>query len=184
VAAVDVALVLRARRGDRDAFALLYETLARPVARFVGGIVRDHAARDDAVAETFLQAWRDLPRLRDAERFEAWLFRIAHRRALSEVTRRRAASLSQLADAERPDPPDTDRWRSPTTRFELVSDARVVRDAIARLPDDQREAIVLRYLRGLSYDEVSRALGRSNAAARQLCQRALRRLRNALGEFD
>ena len=71
-------LVERARHREQDAFAAIYQARVRDVSRYVGSMVREPERVEDVVAQTFLLAWRDLPRLRAPERFDAWLFRIAH----------------------------------------------------------------------------------------------------------
>lgn len=180
-AATAAPAVQHASGGDRDAFEFVYRHRVREIARYVQAIVRDPAVRDDVVAETFLQAWRDLPRLRQPERFDAWLLRIAHNRAISEVSRRSVRTFASFGDSP-PDPPDQDRFGRPGARLEALTDARIVREALLDLPRMQREAITLRYLRGLSYDEVAQQLGKSNDAVRQICHRALHVLRRALGD--
>jgi RNA polymerase sigma-70 factor (ECF subfamily) len=142
------------------------------------GLVRDPMLRDDVVAEVFLQAWRRLPTLRQPERFDAWLLRIAHHRAVNELRRqRRSARGGPRGVLEIADP---DRMVAPHARLELLSDARTVREALLQLPEAQREALVLHHLAGFGYEEVARQLGRTNAGVRQLCHRALLRLRAAL----
>lgn len=69
-------LIERAQEGDERAFAELYRV--REVARYAGALLRADYLVEDVVAQTFLLAWRDLPRLRDPRRFDSWLFRIAH----------------------------------------------------------------------------------------------------------
>ena len=82
-------LVERARRGDREAFSALAIAeidRLRTIARLV---LRDSDLADDAVQEALVRCWRDLPKLRDVDRFDGWMYRILMRTAADEVRRRR-----------------------------------------------------------------------------------------------
>jgi RNA polymerase sigma-70 factor (ECF subfamily) len=81
------------------------------------------------------------------------------------------------------DPPDHDRRAIPGALLEAVTDAVIVRGALLDLPRDQREALTLRYLGDLSYEEIAAQLGKSNDAVRQICHRGLVALRRALGDL-
>lgn len=165
-------LVIEAQAGDRSAFEALFRARLEPVTRYVGAIVRDPGMTEDAVAETFLQVWRDLPRLRRPERFEAWLFRIAHNRAINELNRQRpSVPLEAVREL-----PEADRAASPAARAEARADAEAVRAALLRLPLAQRQVLTLRYLEELSHNEIAAQLGKTSQAVRALRQRALRRL--------
>lgn len=169
-------LVLRSREGDRDAFAQIFHMRFEALRRYIGAIVRDADRTQDALAETFADAWHNLPKLRDAERFDGWLLRIAHRRAIDELRRHRPVATLDVAG----DLPDERRDTSPPAMAEAAADAERVRGALAALPDAQREVVTLRYLHDLSYERIARQMGRSNDAVRQLHQRAIGRLRRTL----
>lgn len=121
------------------------------------------------MAQTFLLAWRDLPKLRRADRFDSWLARIAHNQAMSELRRRSTASLEDAPDPENPS--DLDQ---PAAALDLQSNAEVIHAALIELPDDQREMLLLRFIRDLSHAETARLLERSEQATRALQYRALR----------
>jgi RNA polymerase sigma-70 factor (ECF subfamily) len=169
-------LVEHAMQGDQAAFEQLYRLHVGPVYRFIGSMVRDSHLADDATAETFLQAWRDLPRLRDTARFESWLLQIAHRRAIDQL--RRSRQTVRLEEAERV--ADGRRLASPEEQAEASADIELLRGALAELPDLQRMVITLRYLFQMSHEEIATQLGRSNDAVRALRQRALARLRRSI----
>ena len=129
---------------------------------------------EDAVAQTYADVWRELPGLRELDRFEAWLFRIAHNRALDVIKRR---------GGEQADPSDelvAPSLADPAEELLRRERATVLGAAILELPDDQREVVVLRLLRDLSHAEVGRQTGRSEAASRVMLHRALQSLRAAL----
>ena len=105
----DADLVERAREGDPEAFHLLYVRHAPSVRRFLGGVLRDAAAADDALQETFARAHRKLRSLRDPVRVRAWLLGMARIVALDEVGRERRTVLADLRETaeEDFDPLDT-----------------------------------------------------------------------------
>jgi RNA polymerase sigma-70 factor (ECF subfamily) len=170
--------VLLARCGDEPAFERLYRDRVGSVSRYVMAIVRDRDRADDVIAQTFMLAWRDLPRLRQPDRFDAWLFRIAHNQAMSELARRRATT--PLEDA--PEIPDTTRFGAPDRQLDFACDLEELRDAIARLPEMQRQVLVLRYFRELSPSEIARQVGKNEQSVWALTYRALQNLRRYLDE--
>ena len=97
------AFVERARTGDKAAFAVLYQQRAGGVLRYAMSLLRNPAAAEDVAAQTFLQAWQGLPRLKHADRFDAWLFRIAHNVAMSELRRQPTAPLETAPEIAGPD---------------------------------------------------------------------------------
>jgi RNA polymerase sigma-70 factor (ECF subfamily) len=169
-------LVVRAREGDRTAFEEIFHLRFETLRRYVGSIIRDPDGTQDAMADTFVDAWRDLPKLRDAERFDGWLLRIAHRRAIDELRKQRPSTTLDAAG----ELADERRDASPELMAEVTADAELVRDALGELPAAQREVVTLRYLHDLSYERIARQMGRSNDAVRQLHQRAIGRLRRHL----
>jgi RNA polymerase sigma-70 factor (ECF subfamily) len=167
------ALVARAQRGDREAFGEIFRVRADKVHRYIGAILRDDGRTEDATAETFIAAWKGLPKLREPDRFDAWLLRIAHHRAMDEL--RKLRPTVALDDA--PEVADDRREASPLAVLEGLADSAVVQEALAELPDLQREVLTLRYLHELSFEEIATQLDRSSSAVRQLRQRGLAALR-------
>jgi RNA polymerase sigma-70 factor, ECF subfamily len=145
----------------------------------VAALVRDPHRTEDVVAQTFLLAWRDLPKLRRADRFDSWLARIAHNQAMSELRRRPTAPLGEAPDPENPN--DLDR---PDTALELSSNIEAVHAALIELPDDQRQVLMLRFIRDLPHTETARLLGRSEQATRALQYRALRAMQRLIDRDD
>jgi RNA polymerase sigma-70 factor (ECF subfamily) len=172
-------LVERARAGDGDAFGAIYRLRVRDVIRYVASIVRDRDRVEDVVSQTFVLAWRDIPRLRQADRFDAWLFRIAHNQAMSDLRRRPVAPLEAAAE-----PADDSRGASPVALVEAGADADAVRDALARLPEIQRSVLVMRFLLELPHADVARELGKTEEAVRALQYRALVRMRQLMDGYQ
>ncbi len=159
------ALVLAARDGDHDAFAVLArEALARldAVARL---ILRDSDLARDAVQEALVKAWRDVPGLRDPERWDAWIHRITVNSSIEAARRRRRRAVEiELLDIDARTTPDAQ---------EQVLDRQVLEEALASLEPEQRALVVLRYYLGLSVPEAADALGIPLGTAKSRLQRAL-----------
>jgi RNA polymerase sigma-70 factor (ECF subfamily) len=154
-------LVERSRGGDREAFAELYRLFHAPLYR----LARFHlgSGAEDAVSETFLRAWKALPRYRSTGApFGAWLYGIARH----VVADQRAAMRR-----EEPRSPLPDRASDPATEERLT-----LMRAIERLPKAQRCVIEAKFLVGLSNGELAVALGRSTGAINAIQWRALRAL--------
>ena len=171
-------LIRRAQARDRDAFASLYKSRVESVSRYASTILRHAPTAEDVVSETFIQAWIKLPSLRDTGRFDAWLFRIAHRKCLDELRKARPEPLSATYDRI-----DAAPDRTPDGFVERAADQQFMRRAMQQLSDEQREVVVLRFLYDLPHDEVARIMGK-NAAVRALQYRALGRLRKYLRQPD
>jgi RNA polymerase sigma-70 factor (ECF subfamily) len=142
--------VERAMRGDHDAFAALINASANRMYALASQILRDTDRAQDATQEAIVRAWRELPRLCDPERFEAWLRRMVVNACYDEGrrTRRRAeVSLVHLVDRQTADS---------TAGF--VESERIDR-AFRRLPLDQRTTLVLQHKFGMSHVDIAETLG-------------------------
>ena len=171
-----VELIERAQTGDEPAFEALYRARVDEVFRYAKSIVRNPTVAEDVTAQTFLQAWKALPRLREPERFDGWLFRIAHNVALNEV---RGDGRSVALDGT-PEPAQQSRLSDPESLLEIQFDVGAVRAGLLDLPDNLREVLVLRFIVGLSHEEVGRQIGKTPQNARVMQFRGLKRLRSAL----
>ncbi len=166
--------LIRAARSDAGAFRQLYDRYAERVYRFHLGRSRSAEAAHDLTAETFAQAWLGRTRFRDEAGGSAgpWLFAIA-RHVLSASVRRgrveRAAS-TRLGILERLD-------REPATAEPDESWLEGLEEALAELPESQLDAIRLRFVDDLPYDEVAEALDTTPQAARVRVHRGLTALR-------
>jgi RNA polymerase sigma-70 factor (ECF subfamily) len=161
------ALVQRAQDGDRDAFGELYRIHLPAVARLVR--FRLGAPDEDAVAEVFLRAWRGIAGYRDrGVPFAAWLYGIARHISVDELRKRgRVEPVVQVPE----------RGVDPMTAVLLT-----LHGAIDRLPTEQRQVIELKYLVGMSNDEVAAVTGTTAGAVNAKQWRALRTLADVLGE--
>ena len=167
-------IVREARDGRADAFEALVQHYGSEMYRLAAAIVGLDDARDVA-QESFVAAWRDLPRLRDIERFEVWLRRIVinrSRNALRSRRRRPTEPLEGMTVAETAS-------RNPDFRDALHAQ-HALDAAFAVLSADQRAAVVLHYGSELSIRETADALGVAVGTAKSRLNGALRRLRVAM----
>jgi RNA polymerase sigma-70 factor (ECF subfamily) len=169
---MDRDLVVRAKGGDRDAFARLVAgriTRMDAVARL---ITRDPERAKDAVQETFARAWRDLPGLRDPDRFDPWLHRLLANACIDELRRvRNRAFEVELSELDHPAVVDSTL---------AVADRDALERGFRRLDPEQRSAIVLYYYLDLPLPEVAAALRLPTGTAKSRLHRARASLRAAL----
>ena len=171
-------LVAQAQAGDQQAFATLYEQYRPLVYRFLRRRL-DGADEtvEDLTEDVFVKLYEKLDRY--VERglpFTAWLYRIAHNQLVDYVRtlpRNSAQPLDTVADI--PEYQTGSEYRS-------VLDRETLEPALARLTPEQRQAVELRFLQGMSVAETSAAMGRSEEAVKKLQARALANLRRSLTE--
>lgn len=160
---VDAPLVERVRRGDQKAFELLVVKYQRRIERLIGRMVRDADLVQDLAQETFLRAYRALPQFRGESAFYTWLYRIAvntAKKALVELRREPViteAALMPAGDADETFRPEAEPIDPETPDAVIASReiAAAVNAAIERLSEDLRQAVVLREIEGLSYEEIA-----------------------------
>ena len=182
----DTALVTSAQAGAEDAFGRLVQRYQDRVYRLVRRIVGDDDA-EDALQETFLSAWRALPRFKGEAAFSTWIYRIATNAALMRLRKRRPDIVSLDA------PLRGDEGGESTARLELrdwaaTPDEQLMNEetrqamegAIAELPPDWRAAFLLRDVEGLSNTDAAEALELSVPAFKARVHRARLFLRDRL----
>jgi len=159
----DTPLVERARGGDARAFEMLVVRYRRRIERLIGRMTRDEGLIQDLAQETFLRAWRALPQFRGESAFYTWLYRIAvntARKSLAESRRDPVLTESELApagDDEETFRPESEPTSADTPEGVLASRqiAAAVNAAVDRLSEDLRQAVLLREIEGLSYEEIA-----------------------------
>jgi len=162
-AEADALLIDRVKRGDRQAFEMLVVKYQRRIERLISRMVRDVDLVPDIAQETFIRAYRALPQFRGESAFYTWLYRIAvntAKKALAELGRDPVVTESALASREEDD--ETSRVGSELTDSEtpeavLASKelAATVNAAVEALSEELRQAITLREIEGLSYEEIA-----------------------------
>jgi RNA polymerase sigma-70 factor (ECF subfamily) len=162
----DAPLIERVKKGDKRAFEMLVVKYQRRIERLIGRMVRDVDLVPDIAQETFIRAYRALPQFRGESAFYTWLYRIAvntAKKALMEL--KRDPLVSESAYASRDDDDETSRVENELSDGEtpeglLASKeiAAAVNAAIEALSEDLRQAITLREIEGLSYEEIADAM--------------------------
>ncbi|MBY0571501.1 MAG: RNA polymerase sigma factor RpoE [Burkholderiaceae bacterium] len=157
---IDQILVERVQRGDKKAFELLVSKYQRKLMRLVSRLIYDQAEAEDVVQEAFIKAYRALPNFRGDSAFYTWLYRIGINTAKNYlVTQGRRAPTSTNADVDEAETfVDADGLRDINTPESLLASkqiAETVNAAMSSLPEELRNAITLREIEGLSYDEIA-----------------------------
>ena len=162
----DLQLVERTVAGDQRAYELLVIKYQRRIERLIGRMVRDTDLVQDIAQETFIRAYRALHQFRGDAQFYAWLYRIAvntAKKALMDMKRNPVISENALRGGD--DEDETSRVdneltteETPETVLAAQEIARVVNAAMEALPEDLRQAVTLREIEGLSYEEISLAM--------------------------
>src|SRR2546421_5242152 len=149
----DEAVLALIARADEQALAELYRRFGRLAYGLAFRILRDDALAQDAVQEAFLGVWRAAGRF-TAERAKpsTWLLTLVHRRAVDLVRREERRRTEPLQ-------PDTEFTDSAPDELELLSERQSIREALRKLPPEQREAIELAYYGGYTQSELAERLG-------------------------
>jgi len=172
----DAQLVEAIRRGDPDAFAELVRKYQHRVVGLARGLLPDRADAEDVAQEAFLRAYNGLRRFRGASQFRTWLFQIVLNTARTQRERQRARPEVMPAEDELEAVAGNDRLEAA-----IVMRDRVTR-ALAALPAELREAVVLRDVEGFDYREIADALGVPIGTVESRIFRGRRQLRAALGD--
>jgi len=173
---VDRALVERARTGDRDAYEALARASAPRLYLTAYRIVRDADRAEDAVQQTLVTMWRELPSLRDPDRFEAWTYRLVLRFCLVESRRARRTGVREVRlDALMP--AVADAYADSDLRDQLDR-------ALARLTPEHRAVVVLHHYVGLPLSEIAEILGVPYGTVGSRLHHATRGLRAAITAGD
>jgi RNA polymerase sigma-70 factor (ECF subfamily) len=169
---VDRDLVERARQGDREAFAVLVHQVSDTLYAVAHRILRDTGLAEDALQNALVLAWRRLPRLRDPEKFEAWIHRILVHACYDESQRARPWTASvRVLPMNGPSTPDAS---------DDVANRDELERAFRRLTVEQRAVFVLHHYLGLPLVEVAELLEIPAGTARSRLHYAIAGLRNAL----
>ena len=169
-------MVMAALGGDDAAFETVIRTYGRRVYVVAYAILQDVSEAEDTVQDTFLKAHQQRGKLREPEKFPAWLLTVARNGARDRLRRRRPQ-----ADEETFDSLVDHQAVTPGSRLEQEEHQARIRRALATLPEEHRTALTLRYLEGLDYRAIETTMGLSNGALRGILGRALGTLRRMPG---
>ena len=168
---MDADLVVRAQRGDREAYAILASGIADRHLAVARRILRDLDLAEDATQQALLSIWQDLPQLRDPARFDAWSYRILVRACYVEGRKqRRWAPNLHLLPADEP----------MAGGIDAVVDRDQLERGFRRLSIDHRTVVVLRHYLDLPIERVAEIVGTPTGTANSRLHYAMRGLRAAL----
>jgi RNA polymerase sigma-70 factor (ECF subfamily) len=179
----DDELMARGAAGDEAALLVLVRRWERPVFVFLARMLGSAEDAQDLGQETFLRMCREAPRYRPDGKFKSWLFRIAGNLARSHLRRRKIVDWIRFDPSRHEVAASEDEGAD--RAIELKETQGAVRRSLAKLPDRQRQALVLKTYEGLSYREIAEAMDATLPAVESLLQRATAALRKDLagGEF-
>lgn len=159
---VDQALVERVQNGDSRAFDLLVLKYQNRISKLIARFVRNPADVQDVAQEAFIKAYRALPNFRGESAFYTWLYRIAINTAKNHLVALGRKTPSYAVDVQEVEKYDSSEWLKEyaTPERELLADEIqvTVNTALEGLPPDLREAITLREIEGLSYEDIAQVM--------------------------
>ncbi|MDO5667781.1 MAG: RNA polymerase sigma factor RpoE [Alcaligenaceae bacterium] len=160
---IDAALVRRAQAGEKRAFELLVSKYQRRILRLLGRILHNQSDVEDIAQETFLKAYRALPKFRNESAFYTWLYRIAVNTARNHIS----SKHNQVFVSDQIESQDGETFslldnltdgETPETHMHNREIIESLQEALEELPEQLRQAIVLRELEGLTYEEIATAM--------------------------
>jgi len=163
----DRRIVERVLKGDTEAFNLLVRQWEKPIYNFILRIVGDRDEAMDLCQDTFMKAYRELSTLKDRDRFSAWLYRIAHNTCYSRLRKDIGKTFVELQ-------PETSSARSP------VDSQLAVEKALQHLPEEQREAVVLKVYHELKFEEIAQIQGAPVSTVKSRLYMGFEKLRSVL----
>jgi len=186
-----VRLMLAYQAGDESAFDRIVEEYSAQVFALLTRFLGQRSTREDLVQEVFLRVIRARERYQPTARFSTWLYRIVFNLSVNETQRSAgkeaqpiaASSFSEDRSSDGFADVDDARAVQPSDRLEQEDVVRVVRAAIAALPEHQRMALILAKYEELPYTEIAEILGSSEKAVKSLVHRAREALRESLAPY-
>jgi RNA polymerase sigma-70 factor (ECF subfamily) len=180
----DAELVASALRGSEEAFRDLVLRFERPVYALILRMVHDAEQAEDLAQEVFVKAYRHLASYDPRRKFASWLFKVAHNSTIDHLRRSQLDTVPLAAEQEDGGGllavlADTSA-ESPAAAAERRDMARALERAIARLRPEYREAVVLRYVEGLAYQEICEVLGLPVGTVKTNLHRARKELAEAM----
>src|ERR1035437_857711 len=172
----DMATIRRAQRGDEHAFALIVRAYEAPIFNYVLRMVGDRALAEDLTQDVFLRVFRGIRGYSRRARFTTWLFQVAKNRVIDEMraVERRPRTLVAIEDA-----PQLEFVDAPIEQNEAIE---ILLDEVEKLSPDLKEALLLRDIAGLSYNEISDTLDVTLATVKWRIFKARDEVRRGLEE--
>ncbi len=185
----DAGLMLRVKRGDRQAFEALVNKYKQPVINLIYRTLGDAHEAEDLAQNVFVQVYKSADRYRATAKFTTWLFTIARNLCLNEI-RRRSRHRAESLDAPHPEHEDQPRHQFEDHKTFSPPDALLhgeleekIQRALSNLPENQRVAILLCRQDELSYEDIAKVLGCSLSATKSLIHRGREALKQKLKPY-
>ncbi len=185
----DAALMLLVKQGDGEAFARLVDKYKQPVMNLVYRMLRDASEAEDVAQTVFVQVYKSAARYEVSSKFTTWLFTIARNLSLNEIRRRsrHPAESMDIPHPEQEDQPlhqfEDKKTFSPPESLLHGELTEKISQAVADLPENQREALLLCQQNELSYEEIAEVLGCSLSATKSLIHRGRETLKQRLKPY-
>lgn len=169
----DLSRLIEDARQDPLAFARLYDHFSKPIYRYLYSRVGNQADAEDLTAQTFLMALEKLPRYREQGNFKAWLFTIAHNKAMDYFRKKQYPLLLDVAEMQA-------GQKDPLTNVIQSEQIQQLSALIRSLDQKERELLRLRYVADLSFSEIAALLGKREDAVKKSLYRLQTRLQGQL----
>ena len=171
-------LVLQAQDGNSEAFGQLYDAYMERIYRFVYFRVEDQQTAEDITSQVFLKAWSNLDRFQFSRTpYLAWLYTIAHNAVIDHYRTRKVTTALDDVQLSQPDHSEVVE-----NEIDLTVEMQSVKTALRSLTDDQQKVLTLKFIEGMSNNEIARHLGKREGAIRALQMRGLQALAKQLEE--
>jgi len=175
----EIGWMARIREGDMDAFRLLVETHQARVIGTISKMLGSDAESEDLAQQVFIRIWKSAPRYKPTAKFTTWLFRITRNLVFNELRRKR-----HFVDQAEEIPEPKERAEKEPDQVLLDEELQVaIQDAINRLPESQRMAIILRRYEEMPYEEIAKVMGTTVPAVKSILFRARAELRQRLAKY-
>jgi RNA polymerase sigma-70 factor (ECF subfamily) len=171
-------LVLQAQDGNSEAFGQLYDAYMERIYRFVYFRVEDQQTAEDITSQVFLKAWSNLDRFQFSRTpYLAWLYTIAHNAVIDHYRTRKVTTALDDVQLSQPDHSEVVE-----NDIDLTAEMQSVKTALRALTDEQQKVLTLKFIEGMSNNEIARHLGKREGAIRELQMRGLQALAKQLEE--
>jgi RNA polymerase sigma-70 factor (ECF subfamily) len=175
----EVAWMARIREGDMEAFRLLVETHQARVIGTISKMLGSDAESEDLAQQVFIRIWKSAARYQPTAKFTTWLFRITRNLVFNELRRKR-----HFANPTEEIPEPADRIEKEPDRVLLESELQsAIQDAINKLPESQRLALILRRYEEMSYEDIAKVMETTVPAVKSTLFRARAELRERLAKY-
>jgi RNA polymerase sigma-70 factor (ECF subfamily) len=175
----EIEWMARIREGDMEALRLLVETHQARIIGTISKMLGSDAESEDLAQQVFIRIWKSAPRYQPTAKFTTWLFRITRNLVFNELRRKR-----HFADQAEEIPEPAERAEKEPDQVLLGGELQLaIQDAINRLPESQRMAIILRRYEEMPYEEIAKVMGTTIPAVKSILFRARAELRERLAKY-